>query len=128
LPQIEEIKADIQEMFSADAVRWGELIFVSGCVPLDTEGNLVGAGDIEAQTRKTLENLATVLEASGSDFEHVLKTTVFMTNIADRGVTHKMRGEMFGKRPPVSTMVEVSALGGDGIEIEIDAIAVRKDV
>ena len=126
MPAIEEVKAPIQKMFSADAVRWGDLIFVSGCVPCEEDGSLVGAGDIEVQTRKTLENLATVLEASGSDFEHVLKTTVFMTNIADRGVTHKMRGELFGKRPPVSTMVEVSALGGEGIEIEIDAIAVRR--
>ncbi|MGE0506024.1 MAG: RidA family protein, partial [Solirubrobacterales bacterium] len=59
MPEIEEIKAEIQEMFSADAVSWGVLIVVSGCVPLDTEGKRVGAGDIEAQSRKTLEILAT---------------------------------------------------------------------
>jgi 2-iminobutanoate/2-iminopropanoate deaminase len=121
---ITEIKAEgLQEMFSADAIRYGDLLFVSGCVPLDSAGNLVGRGDLEAQTRKTLENLELVLRSAGTGFEHVLKTTVFMTNIEQRGVTHAIRAEIFGKRPPASTMVEVSRLGGEGIEIEIDAIA-----
>ncbi|MEA2419719.1 MAG: 2-iminobutanoate/2-iminopropanoate deaminase [Thermoleophilaceae bacterium] len=121
---IEEIKADgLQEMFSADAVRYGDLVFVSGCVPLDTAGNLIGRGDLERQTRKTLENLELVLRSAGTDFEHVLKTTVYLTDIEQRGVTHAIRREIFGARPPASTMVEVSGLGGEGIEIEIDAIA-----
>jgi 2-iminobutanoate/2-iminopropanoate deaminase len=125
MPDIEEIHADgLQEMFSADAIRWGELVLVSGCVPLDGDGQLVGAGDLAAQTRKTLENLELVLRSAGSDFAHVLKTTVYLTNIAERGVTHDIRREIFGARPPASTMVEVSALGGEGIDIEIDAIAV----
>ncbi|MEA2331024.1 MAG: 2-iminobutanoate/2-iminopropanoate deaminase [Thermoleophilaceae bacterium] len=124
MTQIEEIKAEgLQEMFSADAIRYGDLVFVSGCVPLDTEGNLIGRGDLEQQTRKTLENLELVLRSAGTDFQHVLKTTVFLTNIAERGVTHAIRKEIFGARPPASTMVEVSRLGGEGIEIEIDAIA-----
>jgi enamine deaminase RidA (YjgF/YER057c/UK114 family) len=125
MPEIETIEAEgLQEMFSADAIRYGELLFVSGCVPLDTDGTLVGPGDLEAQTRKTLSNLELVLRAAGTDFAHVLKTTVYLTDIGMRGVTHAIRAELFGQRPPASTMVEVSALGGEGIEIEIDAIAV----
>jgi 2-iminobutanoate/2-iminopropanoate deaminase len=124
VPDISEIKAEgLQEMFSADAIRYGDLLFVSGCVPLDSDGTLVGKGDLEAQTRKTLSNLERVLKAAGTDFAHVLKTTVYLTNIAERKVTHEIRREIFGRRPPASTMVEVGALGGEGIEIEIDAIA-----
>ena len=77
----EEIVAEIQPMFSADAIRHGDLLFVSGCVPMDTEGNMVGEGDLEAQTRKVMENMATVLGAGGTDFPNVLKTTVYMTDI-----------------------------------------------
>lgn len=127
MAKIEEIKADIQKMFSADAVRVGDFVFVSGCVPLTADGELVGEGDLEAQTKKTLENLGTVLAAAGTDFEHVVKTTVFLTDIGERGVTHELRREIFGARPPASTMVEVSRLSHDTIEIEMDAVAVMPD-
>lgn len=123
MPELEEIKAPIQPMFSADAIRYGDLLFVSGCVPIDAEGNLVGRGDLEAQTRKVMENMKAVLEASGTDFTHVLKTTVFVTEIGRRKVADEIRREYFGERPPASTILEVTALTVEGIEIEIDAIA-----
>ena len=119
----EEIVAEIQPMFSADAIRHGDLLFVSGCVPMDTEGNLVGEGDLEAQTRKVMENMATVLEAGGTDFPNVLKTTVYMTDITRRKVADAVRREYFGQRPPASTILEVTALTAPGIEIEIEAVA-----
>jgi 2-iminobutanoate/2-iminopropanoate deaminase len=123
MPAPEEVKAEIQPMFSADAIRYGDLLFVSGCVPMDTEGNLVGANDLEAQTRKVMQNLEHVLTAGGTDFAHVLKTTVYMTDIARRKVTDTVRREYFGERPPASTILEVTALTAPGIEIEIEAIA-----
>jgi 2-iminobutanoate/2-iminopropanoate deaminase len=123
MSEIEVIEADIQPMFSADAIRHGDLLYVSGCVPLDTAGNLVGRGDLAAQMHKTLENLGTVLAAGGSGFEHVIKTTVFITDIKKKPLTYDVRRQFFGDRPPASTMVEISALDGEGIEIEIDAIA-----
>ena len=119
----EEIVAEIQPMFSADAIRHDDLLFVSGCVPMDTEGNLVGEGDLEAQTRKVMENMATVLEAGGTDFPNVLKTTVYMTDITRRKVADAVRREYFGQRPPASTILEVTALTAPGIEIEIEAVA-----
>lgn len=119
----EEIEADIQPMFSADAIRHGDLLFVSGCVPMDESGALVGAGDLEAQTRKVMENMEKVLAAGGTDFSHVLKTTVFMTDIAQRKVPDAVRREYFGERPPASTILEVTALTAPGIDIEIEAIA-----
>jgi 2-iminobutanoate/2-iminopropanoate deaminase len=119
----EEIEADIQPMFSADAIRYGELLFVSGCVPMDTDGDLILPGDLEAQTRKVMENMKNVLEAAGTDFSNVLKTTVFMTDITQRRVADTVRREYFGQSPPASTIVEVTALTTEGIEIEIEAIA-----
>jgi 2-iminobutanoate/2-iminopropanoate deaminase len=123
MPAREEIKAEIQPMFSADAMRYGDLLFVSGCVPMDTEGNLIGLGDLEAQTRKVMENMKAVLEAAGTDFSNVLKTTVFMTDISRRKVADGIRREYFGDAPPASTIVEITALTVEGIEIEIEAVA-----
>jgi reactive intermediate/imine deaminase len=119
---VEEIKADIQPMFSADAIRSGDLLFVSGCVPMDAAGNLVGKDDLEAQTNQVMENMSRVLDAAGTDFARVLKTTVFMTDISRRTVADRIRRRYFGDRPPASTIVEVTALTAPGIEIEIEAI------
>lgn len=123
MAELQPVQADIQPMFSAEAMRYGDLVFVSGCVPLDREGNLVGKGDLAAQMRKALENLGTVLTAAGTDFEHVIKTSVFLTDISKKPLTYEVRREFFGSRPPASTLVEVSGLDGEGLEIEIDAIA-----
>src|SRR5204862_7928157 len=118
-----EVKApELYPMFSADAVRYGDLIFVSGCVAADSEGNIV-SDDLATQTRKTLDNLRMVLQAAGADLKDVLKTTVFMLDISQRGVTHEIRQEYFGDSPPASTMVEVKGLGRPEYLIEIDAIA-----
>jgi 2-iminobutanoate/2-iminopropanoate deaminase len=123
MPERTEVKVPgLYPMFSADAVRFGDLLFVSGCVSADGEGNIVG-DDLATQTRKTLDNLRMVLQAAGSDLEHVLKTTVFMLDIGQRGVTHDIRREYFGDSPPASTMVEVKGLGRPEYLIEIDAIA-----
>lgn len=123
MAELQPVEADIQPMFSADAMRYGDLLFVSGCVPLDAEGKLVGKGDLATQMRKTLENLGTVLAAAGTDFAHVIKTSVFLTDIKKKPLTYDVRREFFGSRPPASTLVEVSGLDGEGLEVEIDAIA-----
>lgn len=123
MPEIEEVEAEIQPMFSADAIRYGDLLFVSGCVPMDTDGKLVGDGDLEQQTRKVMENLETVLEAAGTDCSRILKTTVFMTDISRRKIPDAVRREYFQEHRPASTIVEVTALTAEGIEIEIEAIA-----
>jgi 2-iminobutanoate/2-iminopropanoate deaminase len=123
VPELQEIEAEIQPMFSADAIRYGDLLFVSGCVPMDADGSLVGEGDLERQARQVMENMKAVLEASDTDFAHVIKTTVYMTDIGRRKVTDAVRRDYFGERPPASTILEVTALTGEGIEIEIEAIA-----
>ena len=125
-PLQEEIRAP--ELVSplghySDAVRLKDLVFVSGCVPLDQDGKLVGEGDFLAQARQTFENLGHVLRASGTDFPHVLKLTIYLTDIDDRPHMTPVRREFFGETRPASTLVEVSALALPGIKVEVEAVA-----
>ena len=106
-----------------DAVRWGDLLFISGLAPLDEAGRLVGGGDVAAQTRQIFLNMAKILEAAGARFEDVLRVTVYLTDIADRPKINPVRREFFGATRPASTLVEVSALVVPGMKVEIEAIA-----
>ena len=106
-----------------DAVRAGDLLFVSGFVPVDGEGHLVGGDDVVAQTRQVFANLAAVLAAAGATFAEVVKLTVYLTDIEDRARINPVRQDIFGDTRPASTLVEVSALATPGAKVEIDAIA-----
>ena len=100
------------------------LVFVSGQAALDENRQVVGMGDVGAQTRYTLEKIKAVLEEAGASIEDITKVTVFVTNIKeDFGAIHEARAEFWKKDFPASTMVEVQALAVDGLRIEIDAIA-----
>ena len=107
-----------------DAVRGGDLVFVSGIVPVDETRELVGGDDVVAQARKVFANMADVLAAAGCTFADVAKITVFLTDIADRPLVNPVRQEVFGETRPASTLVEVSALVIPGAKIEVEAIAV----
>lgn len=106
-----------------DAVRAGNLLFVSGFVPVDGEGSLVGGDDVVAQARQVLANLGAVLSAAGATFADVVKVTVYLTDIADRARINPVRQEVFGDARPASTLVEVSALAVPGAKLEIEAVA-----
>ena len=108
----------------ADAVRAGDLLFVSGCVPVDGEGKLVGGDDITAQTEKVFENIGLVLAAAGASAADVVKVTVFVTDMADRAAINEVRKRFFGEARPASTLVEISALAIPGAKVEIEAVAV----
>jgi reactive intermediate/imine deaminase len=105
-----------------DAVRFGDLLFVSGLTAHDAEGRLVD-GDAAMQTRQILTNLQLVLAAAGASLADVLKVTVYLTDIADRAIINPVREEFFGRSRPASTLVEVSALALPGMRVEIEAIA-----
>lgn len=107
----------------ADAVQVGELLFVSGVVPVDGEGRLVGDGDVVAQARQVFTNLGAVLAAAGCDFSDVAKVTVYLTDIEDRPRINPVRQEVFGEVRPASTLVEVSRLAVPGARLEIEATA-----
>jgi 2-iminobutanoate/2-iminopropanoate deaminase len=106
-----------------DAVRAGGLLFVSGLVPVDSEGGLVGEGDIVEQTRQVFRNMELVLRAAGCGFGDVVKVTTFLLDIGDRARIDPVRQEVFGDARPASTLVEVSALAVPGALLEIEAVA-----
>lgn len=106
-----------------DAVRAGDLLFVSGCVSVDPHGHLVGGDDVVAQARQVFRSVGEVLAAAGAGFGDVVKVTVFLIDIADRSRIDPVRREVFGSTRPASTLVEVSALAVDGAKIEVEAVA-----
>jgi reactive intermediate/imine deaminase len=108
-----------------DAVRAeGPLLFVSGVVPVDGAGRLVGADDVVAQARQVFSNLGAVLAAGGATFADVVKVTVFLTDVDDRARINVVRQEAFGEARPASTLVEIAGLAIPGARIEVDAVAV----
>jgi 2-iminobutanoate/2-iminopropanoate deaminase len=106
-----------------DAVRAGDLLFVSGCIAVDGEGRLVGGDDVVAQTRQVLANLEAILAAAGASIRDVVKVTVFLTDVRDRAAVNTVREEVFGGTRPASTLVEVSKLVLDDARVEVEAVA-----
>ena len=103
----------------------GQLVFVSGQVARNVQGETVGKGDIKAQTRQVLENIQSVLEAAGAAMDDVVKVSVFVTNLEEHfSQIHEIRSQYFKKDYPASTMVEVKALANKDLWIEMEAIAV----
>ena len=103
----------------------GQLVFVSGQVARNAQGETVGKGDIKAQTRQVLENIKSVLEAAGATMDDVVKVSVFVTNLEEHfSQIHEVRAQYFKQDYPASTMVEVKALASKELLIEIEAVAV----
>jgi 2-iminobutanoate/2-iminopropanoate deaminase len=105
-----------------DAVRFGEILFVSGIAPLDERGALVGGEDAAAQTRQICLNLQRILEAAGANFADILKVTVFLTDVSDRTKINPVRQEFFGNARPASTLIGVRELAVPGMRVEIEAV------
>jgi len=107
----------------SQAVKVGEMVFVSGQIPIDPATGDIVQGDIKAQTRQVLTNLNAVLTAAGSSLEKTVKTTVYITNMDEFSQVNEVYGEFFTDQPPARACVEVSRLP-KGVAVEIDAIAV----
>lgn len=109
----------------SQAVDTGDLVFLSGQIPLDpATGQVVGPGDIQAQTERVLQNLKGVLQASGLSLAHVVRTTVYLTDLAEFAKMNEVYARHFSSEPPARSTVQVSALPR-GVRVEIDAIARR---
>lgn len=106
----------------SQGIRSGNLIFLSGQIPLDPGTGRVVEGDVAAQTERVLQNLSAVLEAAGSSLGHVLKATVYLTNIEEFGKMNEVYARFFKECPPARATVEVSRLARD-VSVEIDVIA-----
>lgn len=108
----------------SQAMRVGDLLFVSGQAAIDEHGQIVGVGDFDAQAEQTFRNLRRVLEAGGSSLERVVKVTIFLTDMANFPKIIDLRGTWFTAPYPADTIVEVTALALPELQIEIEAIAV----
>ena len=111
----------------SQAVRSGTFLFCSGQIPLDPKSGQIVPGDIDAQTRRVLNNIAAVLRAESATFEDVVKTTIFLTDLGDFQTVNEIYGSYFKNQPPARSTVQVAALP-KGARIEIEVIAVVKEV
>jgi len=109
----------------SQAVRAGDFIFYSGQIPLDPSSGTLVDGGIEAQTRQVITNMRAMLHASGRDFSDVVKTTIYLTDLADFATVNEIYGECFSEVPPARACVQVAALP-KGSMVEIEWIATVK--
>jgi reactive intermediate/imine deaminase len=105
-----------------DAVRFGNLLFVSGIPPTDQSGKVVGGEDVAAQARQVFRNMQLVLDAAGASFADILKVTVYLLDVNDRAKINPVRKEFFGAARPASTLIGVSELAIPGMKVEIEAV------
>ena len=106
----------------SQAVRAGNLLFCSGQIPLDPATGKMVSGGIEAQTERALKNLEAVLSAGGALFASVVKTTVYLADLADFPAMNAVYGKFFPKDPPARATIQAAKLPA-GALVEIDAIA-----
>jgi 2-iminobutanoate/2-iminopropanoate deaminase len=104
------------------AVRVGDLLFCAGQIPVDPATGQLAAGDIRAQTERVLQNINNILKDQGLTMAHVVKTTVFMTNLADFAALNEVYAGHFRADPPARSTVQVAALPR-GANVEIEVIA-----
>lgn len=108
----------------AIAVEARRLVFLSGQIALDAQGRLVGGDDVRAQTRQVLENLGAVLKAADLDFDHVVKTTIYLRDMDDYAAVNEEYAKVFRERPPARAAFSVVGLPRD-VLVEIECIAAQ---
>lgn len=105
------------------AIRAGHLLFLSGQIPLDAASGAITGDDITAQTAQVMRNIATLLKAAGAGFEHVVRTTVYLTDMDEFAAMNAVYARFVVDPPPARATVQVSRLPRD-VRVEIDVIAV----
>jgi 2-iminobutanoate/2-iminopropanoate deaminase len=110
----------------SQAVRVGSHLFCSGQIPLDPKSGQIVSDDVGEQARRVLDNLEAVLKAEGLNFQHVVKTTVFLTDLADFQTVNEIYGTYFREEPPARSTVQVAALPR-GARVEVEAIAIDNE-
>jgi 2-iminobutanoate/2-iminopropanoate deaminase len=111
----------------SQAIKYDQMIFLSGQIPVDPATGQLSAPDIEGQTRRALDNIKAILEITGGSMNSIVKTTVYLTSLLDFEMMNEVYARYFNFRPPARSTVEVAALP-KGALIEIDAIAILPTV
>lgn len=111
----------------SDAVIFGSLMIVSGMLPTDPQGRLVGLGDAEAQAEQVFQNIGSVLDTVEAGFSDIVKLTIYLTDISRRSDIAAVRERYFGDNKPASTLVEVSKLAIPDAWIEVEAMVYLGD-
>ena len=106
----------------SQAIRIGDFLYTSGQIALDPESGMFLSGEIEEETEQTLKNISAILQAGGVNFENVIKTTVYLSDLNDFTRMNQVYEKYFSKNKPARACVQVAALP-KGAKIEIDAIA-----
>lgn len=109
----------------SQAIKWKNIVFVSGQIPIDPKTNEIVKGDIEVQTRQVIENIKNILNKAGADLEDVVKATIYLKNLNDFERVNFIYAQYFKNRP-ARTTVEVSNLPKNS-QIEIEVIAIIKE-
>lgn len=110
----------------SQAIRSGCMVYAAGQMGMDPVTGKIVPGGIACQTHRAIANLQSVLEAAGSGLGHVLKTTVFITDMGKFAEMNTVYSEYFSQQPPARSAVQVSALPREGAEVEIECIAIVK--
>ncbi|HVB80505.1 MAG TPA: RidA family protein [Candidatus Binataceae bacterium] len=110
----------------AQGKQIGNTIYVSGQIAYDSNGKLVGEGDMKAQTRQVFDNIKSVLESAGSGLKDIVKINTYITDGSKFMDMLAVRSEIFGNDPPASTAVVVAALAFPALLIEVEAIAITR--
>ncbi len=108
----------------SQAMEVGNLIFCSGQIPLDPVTNQVLTGDVKAQAELVMKNIDAVLKAAGVGFQNVVKTTIYLTNMADFQSVNEVYGRFFSEQPPARSTVAVAGLP-KGVNVEIEVLAAK---
>lgn len=125
-PRAERITTDpdwLERFRIALGYRVGDLLYLSGQASIDEQGRVVGAGDFGAQAEQVFRNLEKVLRAGGSDLEHVVKVTIYLTDMSHFPEVVRLRERYFTPPYPADTIVEVRALALPELLLEIEAVA-----
>lgn len=110
--------------YSQGIIASGELVFVSGQIPIDPQTGAVVEGDASVQAKRSMDNIAAVLAEAGATMENIVKTTIYLKDMNDFGVVNAVYEKYFENAAPARSCVQVARLPKD-VQLEIEAIAVR---
>ena len=109
--------------FISQAVKAGDWLYISGQVALDPGGNVVGRGDMRAQSQRVFENIEAILQQAGGALDNLVRITAYLTDMSRYPEYNEVRTKFLGARPPASTTIQVSGLAFEGLLVEVDAVA-----